>query len=307
MENNNLLFFKILKIDSHCRQFHTISRQRFLSTQVRDTSNLGDCPRQTDGPERKLHRFVFITKRECPPTLTHLLSLFPGCNCYLVRSQGIQQIIDELEKVQGDRDTVSHVTNMVQHSVISCDGGVTGLVSQRHLVERFCDGEGADQVHPRRLDLRADVPLVNHGGLFVKEFAIKRDESSRRFPCITTAWPPTQSTRDTTRGRLCPAPNRGDRETCQNQFSINNNKLPGTSRRRHSHRFDHGLISPQDKWAGSQHKDCRLLADKPVAVGLTDAGCGVFANTSARIQPSHQEAQKMSYLLEASCSCQSIQ
>ena len=284
------------------------SRQRLLPA-LMATSDLGDCQVQTEAIETTLHRFVFITKRKIPLILTYLLSLFSGSNCYLMGSQGNKQIIDELEEVQGDRNTVSQEANLIPQSAISRDGGVRGLVGPLHLVERFCDELGADQVHPRRLDPRAETLsvraaetiLVTKGGLTVQEIA-KRNEASWRFAPISTARSASQRNGESSRGRLSTAPSRANIETCRNQFSINNNKLPGTSRRRPSHRFDLRLISPQDKLAGSQHRPRQLLADKPVVVGLTDAGCGVFANTSARINKAHQEERKMSYLLEASCS-----
>ena len=176
----------ITNLDSHCRVFNNISRQRYLSTRTEDTSNLGDCRGQTEAKTSSKIRFVFITKRDSPPTLTYLLSLFPGCNCYLTRSQGSEEIIDESKKVQIDGNTVSHNATMIQHLTISKDGGVTGLVGQRHLVERFCDGEGADQVHPRRHDHGAEVLPVEQGGLFVKEL-VERDKPSWRLDSTTTA------------------------------------------------------------------------------------------------------------------------
>ena len=108
----------ITNLDFHCRVFNNISRQRYLSTRTEDTSNLGDCRGQTEAKTSSKIRFVFITKRDSPPTLTYLLSLFPGCNCYLARSQGSEEIIDESKKVQIDGNTVSHNATMIQHLTI---------------------------------------------------------------------------------------------------------------------------------------------------------------------------------------------
>ena len=134
------------------------------------------------------------------------------------------------------------------------------------------------------------------------KFAMVRATDITRISNTVVTPETRQRTWGTSGCRHGPAPATRDRETCQNLFSINSRKLPGRGSRRLLHRSDLGLISQRRDWAGSQHRYCRFLADKPVAVGLTDAGCGVFANTSARINKAHQEERKMSYLLEAPCS-----
>ena len=269
------------KVDSHCRRFKTFSRQRYLSC-PRCTSDHDESQNPTEETKTSTHRFVFITKRDCPRTLTYSLSIFPGCNCYLMRSQGTQEIIDELEDMPGDINAVSHVTDKVLQPCISRDGGVRGLVSQRHL-ELDHGSRLAVQVHPRRLRLDTLTPSALDGGLPVEKVA-ERNESSWSSALVDLASEAVCSIGDSARGGQGTAPNKRDRETCQNQFSITESKLPGPGWRRLQHRIDQEMISPRDTPAGSQHKHCRLLADKPVAVGSTDAGCGVFANTSARIQ-----------------------
>ncbi len=81
-----------------------------------------------------------------------------------MRSQGREEIIDELEKMPNDSHPVSNCLAIEGDRVLVRvdDGGVRGLVNQRQLVEII-----GGQAHPLRLRLT----VIKEGGLSVKELA----------------------------------------------------------------------------------------------------------------------------------------